>query len=315
MSTEDTRTPEEIALARGDVINDENPPGTLVGEEDEEEEVEVAAEAEEEPEVEAAAEEEEDDAPGDAPAEEEAPLTVPKARFDEVQRKSRDKVQALEQRLSQMEKQQTHQEVAVDLSVQETEIDKLQDQYEDLLMEGELEKARAIRRQVSGKQTALMDARLMQQGAQASQLALEQMRFDTQLAHFEASHAAINPDSDAFNEDLANEVAEVLQAFRSRGYTSTAALNKAMHYVLPETAEAKDPSILRSQKSQQARKRALKAVKSSPPDFKNVGKDSDKSGSDDGLPDVTKMSTEQFDKLTPAQLSALRQDTVAAGDV
>ena len=108
-------------------------------------------------------------------------------------------------------------------------------------------------------------------------------------------------------------IMEVLNAFQARGYTPAAALNKAMHYVIreDEPVAGEDPDIIRSKRGQQARKRVAKAAKSSPPDLHDKGKDSDKSGSGDGLPDVTKMSPEQFDKLSEAELRALRGDSLA----
>lgn len=300
------KSAEEIARERGDFI-------------DEDEEV-VAADADdgdsEEPEaeeIEAAAEEE--DQPGDE-APEESPITIPKARFDEAQRKARERQEDLERRIKEMEASQKKEAETEDLSKIQTEIDELTGKYEDLLMDGELDKAREIRKQRDQKQNALFDQRLAQTSQQTSAAAVEQMRFDAQLAQFEVKYPAINPDSDSFNQDLANEVAEVLNAFQARGYTPAAALNKAMHYVIreDEPVAGEDPDIIRSKRGQQARKRVAKAAKSSPPDIADKGRDSDKSGSDDGLPDVTKMSPEQFDKLSEAELRALRGDSLADED-
>jgi hypothetical protein len=319
----------EAAINRGDIIDENNPAGKFEGEDDDDEpELEPAAELEEEPEEELEEEpeeeeeepkaseeeeEEEEEDPGEDP-DKKAGITVPKARFDQAQRKARDKVEALEVRLAEMQAQQTRETVDADLTAKETELETLNTQYEDLLMEGELEKARVVRRDRDAAQNALFDYRLVTQSNQSSQVAVEQMRFDTQLAHFEASYPAINPDSEDFDEAIATEVSEVLSAFKANGYTATAALNKAMRYVMPEETEkepTKEPSILRNQKRQAARKKVLKAVKKSPPDLKGTGKDSDKSGSADGLPDISKMSHEQFDALSEAELKKARGDTLS----
>jgi hypothetical protein len=152
--------------------------------------------------------------------------------------------------------------------------------------------------------------RLTQRSQQASITAVEQMRFDAQLAQFEAKFPAMNPDSTDFNQELTNEIAMVMKAFQADGLTSAAALNKAVHYVIrddvPRTGE--DPDVVRSKRSQQARKKVASTVKKSPPDLADRGRDSDKRGMGDGLPDVTRMSPEEFDKLSSEQLRKLRGD-------
>jgi hypothetical protein len=140
------------------------------------------------------------------------------------------------------------------------------------------------------------------------------MRFDAQLAQFEAKYPAINPDSNDFNQNLADEVAEMLAVYKASGFTAAAALNKAVHYVVPNDNEpiaGEDPNIVRSRRGQQARKRVAKTVKKAPPDISKTGRDSDKLGTGDGLPDITKMSPEQFDKLSESDLKKMRHDSLS----
>ena len=284
---------------RGDEVEDEE----VVAEDDEEEEIV-------EEEVVATEDEEEE--------EDEEPITVPKARFDEVQRKSRDKITALEARLKSLETTKHLETDQGKLETLEQEIEAEQDKYEDLLMEGELQQARAIRKSYSAKQKELNNLTLQTNSQLTSSAAVEQTRFDIKLAQFEATHPEINPDADEFDESVAEEVAEVLSAFKARGYTATAALHKAVHYVLPEISESaprKDPNVIKEQRNIKARKKVARLVKNSPPDLRGKGKDSDKGGKDDGLPKVSKMSMEQFDKLSEAQLRELRGDVAADEEV
>ena len=256
------------------------------------------------------AEEEEEEEEEEVVDESEMPV-VPKARFDEVQRKSRDKITLLENRLKDLETTKHQESDQGKLDTLETEIEAEQDKYEDLLMEGELKDARIVRRSYTKKQKELNNLNLQANSVYTSSAAVEQTRFDIKLAQFESAHPEINPDADEFDEELAEEVAEVLSAFKSRGYTATAALHKAVHYVLPEPSVGspkEDPDILREKRKIKGRKRVAKAIKKSPPDIRNIGKDSDKGDSDDGLPKASRMSMDQFDKLSEKDKRAMRGD-------
>ena len=250
-----------------------------------------------------------DAADSDASDDDGAEPLIPKWRFDEAQRKARERYEELERKLGTLEKQQATETKESDIEALSGSIDTLQDQYEDHLLEGNLEKARLVRKQLTQKQNELTEMRLAQQSQQTGRAAVEQVRFDTQLAHIEARYPALNPDSADFNKDLATEVAEILAAFQARGFTASAALQKAVHYVLrPDQSEGKDADILRSQRGHQARKKAADTVRRSPPDISKAGRDSDKGGKGDGLPDIGKMSPEQFDKLSEEDRAKLRGD-------
>lgn len=311
----DEKTPEELeaeAIARGDFVEGADDDEPEAEAEDDSAPVEEDDEPEGE-EEEPFAEEEEEDEPGDDPdVEEEEEKTIPKFRYDTAQRKAREREEALQNKIHQMESQlQTTAEKETATSL-EDELDTLNTEYEDLLLQGEVDKARDARRKRDTKQTELLEMRLQQTSQQTSIAAINQMRFDAQLAQFEAAIPSINPDSKDFDQTLANEVFEVLQAFEASGKSSSAALNKAIHYVIGEESSAptgKDPGIVRSKRGQQARKRVAKAAQKSPPDLRGKGRDSGKTG-DDGMPDVSKMTPEQFDKLSDAELKRLRADTL-----
>jgi len=303
------------ALARGDIINADNPPGKLEGDDpdDDPEFVQDPDEpaAEEEDDVAGDSEEESEDEPGDTVEDEKPLITIPKARFDEANKKARDREAELQRRIGEMEKVQHKEVVSADVKKLNDELDDLNTKFEDLLMEGEVEKARTMRRLRDQKQNDLFDMRMQQQGQRASAVAVDQMRFDAQLAQFEAKHPAINPDSVDYNEGLAQEVADMMNVYKDAGWNMAAALNKAVHYVVSDSTDAvatKDPTIVKSARAQQGRKRVADAVKRMPPSLKDKGRDSDKAGARDGLPDVTRMSQEQFDKLTDDQLDALKNN-------
>lgn len=279
-------------------------------------------ELEEEPEsVEAAAveeaeaEAEEVDEPGAKPDE---PIMIPKARFDEVQHKAREREAELQRRLDAAQAREKQETTNENVQSLEEALDKLDTQYAELLLEGETEKANAVRKEWRQKQNDLFDIRLEQRSSLASQQAIESMRFDRQLAEYEVKFPVINPDSESFNQGVADEVADLMSAFEGKGWNAVAALNKAIKYVIPETtggeqAEAPklDPEMVRTKRNVRARKKVAEVAEKSPPDIIDKGRDSDKVGTGDGLPDVTKMTPDQFAELSEAQLRKLRGDNLS----
>ena len=317
------KSPEELLeerKARGDFVegvdDDDDIPeaGESAGEAVAEADGEGSADddvVDESPEVSADAEEvEEEDEPGAKPDE----ISIPKARFDEALHKARQREEELQRRLEAAEERKQSSTISEDVSAMEQELDDLDSKYAELLMEGEMEKANAIRKQWRQKQNDMFDIRLEQRSTLASKQAIESMRFDRQLAEYEVKFPVINPDSENFSEDVASEVRDLMDAFEAKGWNPVAALNKAVKYVIREDAapaEGLDPDVVRAKRSVTARKKVAEVARRSPPDITDKGRDTDKVGTGDGLPDVTKMTPEQFAKLTDTQLRKIRGDTYA----
>ena len=320
----------QAAIARGDIVEDTDE------EESDEDDVQdtdtsdsgdvgEGAEGSGESDDEDEEDDAEDSADGDAEASDEdaaddpegedkpKPIMIPKARFDEAARKAKDKADALQAKLDKLESQHEKEVVDTDLATLETEIETLEDEWTAELLEGELDKAKAVQKQIRTKRKLLNTKMLTQQSQQTGNAAIEQIRFDHQLAEVEARYPQLNPDHADVNVDLINEVNEMMSMYTAGGFTHTKALQKAVYYVIrDEDAEpTKDPAIEKSKRGQKARKAVSKAAKQSPPDITKAGRDSDKGGKGDGLPDVTKMSPEQFAKLSDAELAKLRGDTLS----
>jgi hypothetical protein len=327
----------EVQKARGDFVE---------GAEDAEEVQAAAAEEEEEPEAESddvreadaeadgvlgSESEEESDSSAVKAAEEEEPeevdepgakadetIMVPKGRLDEVYAKSREREEELQRRLDVAEKRGIQETTSENVDELETELDTLDSKYAEFLLEGELEKAGAVRKEWRQKQNDLFDIRLEQRSSLASQQAIESMRFDRQLAEYEVKFPVINIDSEIYDPEMATEVAQLMDAFKAQGWNPVAALNKAVKYVVPDEEAlggGVDPDLLRTKRQAAARKKVADVAKKSPPDLTDKGRDTDKVGTGDGIPDVTKMTPEQFAKLSDTQLSKLRGDTVTDQEV
>lgn len=309
----------EARKKRGDFVGDEAAVEEPEAEEPEAEEPEAEEPEAEEPEAEEPeaeepeepeAEEEEEPEPG---ARDDDAIMVPKGRLDEALQKARHREAELQRRLDAAEKRKQLETTSADIEGLETELDTLDSKYAELLLEGDLEKAREVRGQWRKKQNDLFDIRLEQRSSAASSHAVEQMRFDRQLAEYEVKHPAINPDSGDFSQEVADEVADLLGAFQAQGWNPVAALNKAVRYVLRDEAKAEtpDPDVVKKKRQVQARNRVAEVARKSPPDIVDKGRDADKIGSGDGLPDVTRMSPDQFASLSDKQLRQLRGDFLA----
>ena len=182
----DDKTAEEIAaeereaaIARGDMLENDESEGEVLASDESEEEIEDNETLE-------AADEDEDSGDNvdesDSGSEEDKPVMIPKARFDEAQQKARAKQQELEEKLNQAESTQQQKQVSADVKELRDSIETMQDEYEDLLFEGENEKARKLRKEIAAKQEELFDTRLAAQNRQTQANTLEQIRYDTQLS-------------------------------------------------------------------------------------------------------------------------------------
>ena len=196
------------------------------------------------------------------------------------------------------------------------EIDKLQDKYEDLILDGRKDEARKVRRQVEELRDELSEYQTNTKSEAARRAAIDEMSYNAQLAGYEAKYPALNPEHEDFDEDKTDEVATLLNAFVKAGQKRADALAKAVKYVLgtpPAAGKGGDDDKakeLADQRAAEARKKAAEANKRQPPDGKNVGLDSDKTGGGKGDIDIMRLSQDKFAKLDEDTLSKLRGDEI-----
>mgnify|MGYP005850614141 CR=1 FL=1 len=314
---------DQEAIDRGDVIGtNEEEEETPTQEQDKEPEQEGEEEGGEEKDSLSEDEEtEEEKAEREAAEAEEAKrkrIRIPKHRFDEAMQKAKDREAELQRQIDALEKQSTGKAQQTEISAMQKEVNDLQDKYEDLILEGKKEEARAVRKEVDAKREELFDRRTTSKSEAAKRSAVEELKYDSALARHEAAHSAINPDSDDFDDATAGEVAELLEAFVSRGFTRYAALDKAVKYVLGDAKPAagkkdtEETDTIRAQRAAEARRKAADAASKQPPETSGLGKDSSKGGegADGSNVNVMKLSQEKFAELNEEQLSKLRGDTV-----
>ncbi len=237
---------------------------------------------------------------------------IPLARHEQILDKARQREDALLQEIEKLKggKQTTDSQRAI--GVQKAKIEELQDKYEDLILDGKKDEARAVRKQVDAMREELSDYQTSIKSDAARRAAIEELTYNAQLANFESKYPELNPEHGDFDEDKVNEVASLLKAFTQAGEKRDKALAKAVKYVLgaPPAEKTSDAAkILAEERAKKARERAAEADRKQPPNGSKVGIDSDKAGGDgsSGI-DIMRTSQEKFAKLDEDTLAKLRGD-------
>ena len=243
-------------------------------------------------------------------------IRIPKSRFDEALGKAKQREQALLDEIEKLKGGQQASATAKAVKDMRTEIDKLQDKYEDLILDGKKDEARKVRRQVEELRDELSEYQTNTKSEAARKAAIDEMSYNAQLAGYEAKYPALNPEHEDFDEDKTDEVATLLNAFVKAGQKRADALAKAVKYVLgapPAAGKGGDDDKakeLADQRAAEARKKAADANKKQPPNGKDVGLDSDKAGGKGGDVDVLRLSQDKFAKLDEETKAKLRGDTI-----
>lgn len=188
-------------------------------------------------------------------------IRIPKARFDEAVSKERSRADAAEQRIQEMEDQMRRANSKPDMpSIAEVRsaIAQIEDKYEEALVDGDREEARKLRGQLNELRDYQRAEEQRSYASNAQVNAVESSRYDRTLIEVEASYAALNPDSDAFDREATEEVAQLVNAFVGQGVARATALTRAARYVLgaPPKADNRSGISLRQPPSMQGGGRA-----------------------------------------------------------
>ena len=250
-------------------------------------------------------------------------VTIPKSRFDEAVNKERDAREAAERRLSALERQLAESTQRVEQGQQlaelETKGEELSTQHAQFLVDGEVEKAAEVMKQIRHLDRQIAKVELTTETQRATVATLESEKVDLAIAQLEAEHTTLNPDSDDFDPALANFVlSEQRRLVSEQGMTPSKALIKAGSDIMKRFAPQKqgEPEPEKEGlKNESDRKQAqvsknLDVTKRQPASMKDVGLDSDKLGATSTTPDVNQMTREEFDALPESTKARMRGDFV-----
>jgi len=252
----------------------------------------------------------EDEAPVEAEIDEEKPKKspmVPKARLDEVLAKQK----ALQKQLDEVTAANEKAEEAPDAY----DFDAKEVEYQNMVLDGESEKAVALRREIRKAEKAELEYEMRQEMSQTVQQDRQMTALQQAATAMEDAYPEFNRNSESFNQELTDEVVELRDAFIIKGYEAVDALSKAVNFVVKDNAldaPATEGSALAAKAKsvdEMAKKRAqvskkLKAAEAQPPELPG---ESASRGDSKGL-DLSTMTEDEFNALPEATLKRLRGD-------
>lgn len=264
----------------------------------------------------------EEDQPRDANgkfAKKEREATIPKSRFDEQVRKERERAEAAERRLAEIEQQRQQVSRGADIAKLEEDVRELRARERKALIKGDDKEAAELSEQADrlNRQIAIEQARDM--SAAAKEAAREEIRWDMTIENIEKQYPALDESSEEFDQDLSDDVIDAMSGImRRERLPRSQALVKAVQRVMERRAPVEKPAEgkgLRAAAKEEDRKEAavkknLEAANRQPASAKKVGADSDKHGQTGSIPNAEDMTFEEFSALPEATRAKMRGDFV-----
>ena len=245
---------------------------------------------------------------------------IPVARHETILRKERERRERAEAQLSQSRTQQQVAQTNEDLSKAEDELVKMEEEYNELLAEGDTKGAAAKMTAIRRKNAEIQRVTAQQRDQEVMARAVEKMRYDEALERIEAEYPELDENSDEYDEDVYEDVADKFLANVGRGMSRTKALQHAVARVMkPETAGQRRATEVTPRVSERdvgderrsaAVKRNLDAAKRTPPATGRAGVGNDAAGGEITAKKVMEMTDEEFDKLDEKTLAKMRGDVM-----
>lgn len=257
-------------------------------------------------------------------------VRIPKSRFDEQVAKERERAESAERRLAALEAKLSAVEAKdqVDkgpsrVEVLEGAIDKLEEQRELAIIDGDAKKAAELRAQIRQANRELVRLEVSATSSEVVDSRTEAQTVDTVVENLMDAYPVLNSKSDTFNPRLVDLVlAEQARLINEKGMSPSQALLKAgtdtMELFSPKAAakdETKDDGEEKAAAQKEARRlaalaAAVDASKKQPGSMKDTGLDSDKAGKDTIELDPNKLSFKEFNALPADQIARMRGDFV-----
>ena len=237
---------------------------------------------------------------------------IPKNRFDEVNERMKRAERELEEYRKQLEETRKASEPGFDFDAKEKD-------YMEAVLDGDNEKALAIRREIRAAERAEFEATTAKVEESSVARVRAQAAFDETVATLEANVPELNPDNERFNEALVKEIVDLQHGILQSGAKLTAAeaLMKAAKYVVGDAAEygveeaPETPPPATKAKQEEKRKREVKRnvdVAKGQPNKLDAGDNGTFAG--DGTLNIDTMSEAEFDALPESKKRELRGDVI-----
>lgn len=255
---------------------------------------------------------------------------IPKARFDEAVNKERERAEAAERRLAELEARLTKSEPTkptvdprtAEVDTLDSKIVELHAKRDGFLADGNAEKASELLREIRAEERKLMrlEAEMIaeEKAGRATSQASEESLVDGVVATLESTYEVLRKGSETYNERMIDLVVAEQQRLMATGLSPSKALLKAGTDIMElvgqkKTTETKDETKgedLKESRRKEALAKNLDTAKRQPGALKDVGLDSNAAGAKSVNLEVDKMTDKEFGALSEEQLANLRGDFV-----
>jgi len=290
----DDLTEEELAALRGDIFEEE---------EESEEDVEEEEDSEEGTEE----EEQENEESEEDSVKEDPRLT----RLIEQIEASKERNSWLEEQLSKLISKETR-IPEKEVEVVKYDFEAKEEEYVNLIIEGEITKATKLRSQIDAARTAQILSAIKGEAEAAKKTSVEEAkalietdRFSKTVETLEDKYPFLNPNSKQYNEEAVDTANSLMHTFISKGLSKSEAIKKAVARVVPlYIKEEEVKKTFKDDRKKIAGKVAADAATRQPAHKTGVKGESVKVTSKP----LHKMTDKEFASLTQAELRALRGD-------
>jgi hypothetical protein len=186
-----------------------------------------------------------------------------------------------------------------------------EEEYINLIVEGEIAKATKLRSQIDATRTQELLAAIRgetdlsaNKSIQEAKKLIEDERFSKSVEMLEDKYPFFNPNHKAYNAEAVDTVNSLMSGFIAKGESRSLALKKAVDRIVPfYDAKQADPKTIGSDRKNTAGKVAASAAKSQPPTTSGI-----KGGKAPASKPLSQYTDKEFAALSVAELKALRGD-------
>lgn len=243
---------------------------------------------------------------------------IPESRHKAILEKEREKRADLERQLAKYQQGGQIADMNAELTAAENSILTMEKEHTRLLSDGEIDKAAALMQKIRHTERQITEYKGDLKIQAAEIRATERVRFNTALERVEAAFPTLNPDHESFDADLSDEVVDLMEAYKLKGYTPTVSLQKAVKALVEprttkqELATTVAPKVsdkdVAAERKTAAVGKTRDAVAKTPPRIGAVGVDSEKMGAVLDAQSIMKLSQKDFAKIDADTLARLRGD-------
>lgn len=249
---------------------------------------------------------------------------IPKARFDEAQRRAREREAELAAELAAERAKTAVTATSEAVTRLQQEIDTLDVQYAAALKDGEADDAARLMKDIRTKERELAKAETgveSQHAAIAQAQAAEQEAFNVTLKGFEEQYPEMDPDAqnDAYDQTKVDAIVTLMNGYTAAGQPRTAALKQALALLGPTLKGRSAPvpegktdvqKKVEAERKAAATSKTAKALESQPASLKDAGLDSHKVGGGIDESQINNLTEEEFNALPASVLARMRGDSV-----